>query len=380
MAASADSEILSLSTRVSEELLGVEEEPEEQGLIIEKPFDPDLIKVTTEKKTIDLIVRRIRHSEIDLAPEFQRRARLWHPHRKSQLIESLLLKIPLPVFYVAADKEDNWAVVDGLQRITTIYDFIDGQFPLAGLEYLKPLEGQTFGVLDRSLKRRIEETELVINVIQPGTPEEVMINIFKRINTGGIPLNGQEVRNALHKGPVREFLQRLAGSMSFSLATDGSIKDERMDGQEMALRFLAFKISGWQNYKVNNLDAFLNDAMALVNSMSDSDRDALEYSFNRAMRAAHGIFGKSAFRKVRPDRRSPISKPLFEAWSVNLARCSDKEIDILVDKKDEVVEELNDALSFDADFAISVSYSTGVPKRVHKRFDEIEEIILRMLS
>ena len=97
---------------VSEQLLGIEEEPTDETLVIDKPFDPDKIKVTTEKKNIDLLIRRIDNREVDLAPEFQRRARIWHPHRKSQLIESLLLRIPLPVFYVAANEQDDWAVVE----------------------------------------------------------------------------------------------------------------------------------------------------------------------------------------------------------------------------------------------------------------------------
>jgi hypothetical protein len=118
----------------SPEEMGVEAElPDPAPLVIENPFDPDKIKISTEKKTIDLIVRRIRYGEIDLAPEFQRRARVWTSQRKSQLIESLLLKIPLPVFYVAADHKDEWAVVDGLQRLTTILDFVEGEFDLDGL-------------------------------------------------------------------------------------------------------------------------------------------------------------------------------------------------------------------------------------------------------
>ena len=97
------------------------------------------------------MIRRIDHDEIDLAPEFQRRARVWHSHRKSKLIKSLLLRIPLPVFYVSANEKDEWAVVDGLQRLTTIYDFVKGEFELSGLEYLSALEGKDFSLLDRDL-------------------------------------------------------------------------------------------------------------------------------------------------------------------------------------------------------------------------------------
>lgn len=366
-----------LETLVTEQLLGVEEEPTDETLVIDEPFDPDQIKVTTEKKNIDLLLRRLDHHEIDLAPEFQRRARVWHPHRKSKLIESLLLRIPLPVFYVAADQKDNWTVVDGLQRFTTIYDFMKDLFPLSGLEYLKMLEGMTFRELDRSMKRRIEETELVINVIQPGTPEEVMINIFKRINTGGVPLTGQEIRNALNKGPVREFLRSLADSEDFKRATDYRVRDERMDAQEMVLRFIAFWITPWPDYRFNDLDAFLNETMRRVNVMTSMERESLAKNFSRAMRAAVAVFDREAFRKPRltSDSRNPVSKPLFEAWSVNLARLADDQLSVLTERREIVRQKLRELMRTDPEFVISVSYSTGVPQRVAKRFSVVEEVI-----
>jgi hypothetical protein len=179
------------------------------------------------------------------------------------LVESLLLRIPLPVFYISADAKDRWSVVDGVQRLTTIYDFIKGTFALRGLEYLMQLEGLTFAQLPRSFQRRIEETSLQVHRIQDGTPEEVMINIFKRINTGGISLTAQEIRNALNKGPAREFLRELALSDEFKLATDHSVSDDRMDAQECVLRFMAFRLTNWEKYATDfaALDLFLNQTM-----------------------------------------------------------------------------------------------------------------------
>ena len=91
---------------------------------IKRPFDPRKIKVRTTHLVVDQIVTRIRHKEIDLSPDFQRKAGIWDAKRKSRLVESLLLRIPIPAFYVAANEDDLWSVVDGIQRITTLYDFI----------------------------------------------------------------------------------------------------------------------------------------------------------------------------------------------------------------------------------------------------------------
>jgi Protein of unknown function DUF262 len=124
-----------------DEQSGVDSEPEELGLIIDRPFDPEKIKVKTKAALVDSIVSRIDHGEIDLAPDFQRHAGIWNLVRKARLIESLLLRIPLPVFYVAADANENWSVVDGLQRMTTINDFVNNKFKLSNLEYLTQLNG-----------------------------------------------------------------------------------------------------------------------------------------------------------------------------------------------------------------------------------------------
>lgn len=313
---------LKVRSEIVDDNYGLEPEIETSASMSE-PFDPSKIRVQTERKTIDLIFRRYVHKEIDLAPDFQRRARLWPLFRRSQLIESLLLKIPLPVFYVAADQSDHWAVVDGLQRITTIVDFLSNDFALSGLEYLSDLENCFYSDLDRAMKRRIEETELVINIIQPGTPDEVMMNIFKRINTGGIALNGQEIRNAIHKGPARELLRKLSTSTEFLLATDESINDMRMAAQELVLRFIAFLKMNSPD-KPKNLDNVLNSTMKLLNSIDELERFELESHFKRAMHLAYEIFGTDAFRKPSEIKRNPINKALFESWGVNLAALSKK--------------------------------------------------------
>ena len=365
---------------------GVEEETEDINIVIDRPFDPERIKVKTVGRTVDLMLRRIKHNEIDLAPEFQRRARVWDITKKSRLIESLLLRIPLPVFYVAANDLEHWAVVDGLQRLTTILDFVNNDYHLKGMEYLVQLNGKVFSGasgLPRPMQRRIEETELVIHVIEPGTPEAVMINIFKRINTGGVPLTGQEIRNALNKGPARELLKDLASSPEFLSATSNSVSDARMDAQECVLRFLAFRLVDWTFYQSNDLDGYLNKTMRELNELSAAERQSHSNDFIRAMNAAHQIFGDDAFRKrysVDIRRRNPVSKALFETWSVNLAKRTNAELEKLVSKKIDLSRAFATLMSEDRFFDVSISYSTGVPQRVQKRFSAVEKIINEVLQ
>ena len=352
---------------------GVEEEREDSDATIKEPFDPSKIKVHTRPVLVDQLVERIRRDEIDLAPDFQRMRGIWKPVNKSRLIESLLLRIPIPVFYVAADVDDNWEVVDGVQRMSTLYDYVSDQFALGGLEYRVEFNGKRFGQLPRGMQRRIRETQLVVNVIEPGTPPEVMFNIFSRINTGGMKLNAQEIRHALHPGPVRDFLKTLADSDAFTAATNRSISQNRMIDRECVLRFLAFHIEHWENYRSRSLDGYLSGIMKRINAMTPKERDLLRADFEKAMLAAKRIFGRKAFRNVR-NERPRINKSLLEAWGVQLARCSPHQIDQLVKHRKDILKRL-DLLLLDPEFDKSISQSTAMPQRIRKRFSAVRDLV-----
>ena len=356
---------------------GVEEEREDPRAVIEHPFDPSKIRVHTIQAVVGQLMTRIEHDEIDLAPDFQRMSGIWNAEKKSRLIESLLLRIPIPVFYVAADEEDKWAVVDGVQRLSTIRDYVAGRFPLSRLEYRSEFDGRRHDDLPRAMQRRISETQFIVNVIQSGTPPEVMFNIFRRINTGGTPLKGQEIRHALNPGPVRDYLKQLAESDAFVRATGGSISPKRMDDRACVLRFLAFHMTPWEEYKGNSLDRYLDDAMKSINKAGHDRQRVLAEDFRKAMRAAADIFGDDAFRKRHEpgDRRHQINMPLFEAWSVQLARCSPEQIDRLVERRDAVRERFMALLNDDQEFEQAISSATGTPRRIRKRFAAIRDLV-----
>ena len=354
-----------------------EEETIESSEVIHEPFDPTLIRVEASTPTIDLLVRRMRHGEINLAPDFQRKGGLWNNDTQSRLIESILIRIPLPAFYVDATSDSFWIVVDGLQRLTTLKRFIvDEDLVLRGLEFLRHLEGKRYSELPRNFQRRIDETQVTIFSIQAGTPEKVKFNIFKRINTGGLPLSAQEIRNALNGDRVRQFLKRLATSDVFLRATRGAIKDLRMADRECVTRFLAFNLREPKDFSAKDFDSFLNEIMAELNKASEDRLQELENRFNKAMSAAERIFGKYAFRKFYGIglRLSPINKAVFEAWSVNLGQLDGQQIEKLVISREELLDRLANLMK-DAEFQASISQGTGDPSKIRLRFARTKAMI-----
>jgi hypothetical protein len=361
---------------------GVEIEDVSSGAIIKEPFDPTLIRVSPRPMTVDLLLRRIAQDALDLSPGFQRKAGIWTKEAQSRLIESLLVRIPIPAIYIDATDEDHWLVVDGLQRLTALKRFvITGELGLRGLEFLTHLDGATYNDLPLRLKRRILETQVFVYTIEEGTPPNVKFNIFRRINTGGLPLSAQEIRHALNQGKATEFLGRLASTEEFLTATAYGISDKRMADQECVLRFMAFTLTPYTNYKMGDLDRFLNEAMVEMNRIPDPPLAALERRFLQAMGTARDVFGDDAFRK-RYDRdhgRYPINKALFEAWSVNLGKLGEGEILTLKRRREKLLDEFINLMNT-AEFSDAVSQGTGDVRKVDTRFRGIERIVQEVLD
>lgn len=360
------------------EFVDSEVEPEDIGSAdITEPFNPSDIRIETNSMTIDLLVKRIRADEIDLFPEFQREGGLWKAREQSRLIESFLIRIPIPAFYMDATNEEKWLVVDGLQRLTALKRFvIEETLVLEKLEFWKQFEGSKFSNLPRGMQRRIEEAQVPVYLIQPGTPPEVKFNIFKRINTGGLPLSSQEIRHALNQGPAAKMLRELALTKEFRQATSGGIRDRRMTDRECALRFLAFVMTSYDQYRLQDLDGFLHRQMQVLNRMSAADREKLRRRFVRAMGVSYELFGKDAFRKRyrATDSRKPINKALFEAWSVNLDALSDEDVRVLLDRRGPLREGFMRLMN-DRDFDAAVTQGTGDVGKVRLRFEKIETLI-----
>ncbi|EKQ1400481.1 DUF262 domain-containing protein, partial [Salmonella enterica] len=194
-------------------------------------------RITSKTPVLSLIFDRVHFGDIELQPDFQRKDRIWNNEKKSKLIESILLKLPLPVFYFGNRiAEDKWVVVDGLQRITTIYDFMSGEFKLSKLDILEDLNGKEFGELTRTEQRAIREYEITAYFIEMNKDStDLIVELFHRINTYGVKLSDQEIRSALNQGSSVKFLRYLASKNEFKQATHGKVKPDRQKDMELCL-------------------------------------------------------------------------------------------------------------------------------------------------
>jgi hypothetical protein len=355
--------------------LGVEPESADSDEAITDPFDPAQIKVDREPMSVFQVLRKISLGEIVLYPEFQRNL-VWDPVRRSRLIESALLRIPLPAFYFDGVDANRWVVIDGLQRLSTLRDFMTSRsFRLQGLEYLgRPADGKTFDELPRGMQRDLEETQVTLFIIRPQTPPEVKFTIFYRINTGGLELTPQEIRHALFQGSATRLLQTLAGSKEFLTATEEGVSDTRMDARECVLRYLAFRMHPYREYSKADLNSFLSNTMSDLNRSSPARLKQLAQDFTESMDRAREILGRFAFRRFDPTsrRRGPVNKALFETWSNVL---QEYDLEVLRRNRDKIQASLGKMLLEDADYVRALSAGTGGVTSVHVRFERTHAAI-----
>lgn len=356
-----------------EEYQEIENTALQDDIKISKPFDPTKINIINKQLSLDILIKRMESNRIDLKTKFQRKENLWNEGAQSRLIESILVRIPLPAFYFDGTDDNNWKVVDGLQRLSTLKRFvIDKNLKLSSLEYLKQYESKGYDDLPLYLQGRIDETQITAFIINPGTPKEATFNIFKRINTGGLMLAPQEIRHALNQGIPADFVKELAELPEFKRVVN--IRNiERMQDRDLVTRFI-----GFYNLKKygTDLDFYLNETMGNLAIISTEEREKIKNDFIKAMRAAYSIFEKEAFKKLSDKgRKGRFSKSLFDTWSVNLAKLSEDAIKILVSKKKEVREKFIYILENDAGLNNAMTVGTGKYSSVNVRIETIEGLI-----
>lgn len=357
-----------------------DEDLKNEHLDLNDPFDPREIDIQVQQTTMDNLIKRLAHDEIDLNPDFQRSADLWKNDIKGRLIESLLIRFPIPAFYFDASDEDKWVVVDGLQRLTTIKRFVvDKSMKLKGLEFIKDCDGMVYEDLSRTLKRRIDEAPVTLYLIKPGTPLHVKFSLFYRINTGGLALNPQEIRHALsqsvNNAQASNFLKKIAEMELFKTCV--RVSDKRMLDKELILRYVAFKLHNYKTYK-EPMIKFLNDAMMDLGNVDKAALLRIENELTKALSLSWNLFGDNAFRKsiVENTSRKIINRALFETLTTVLSSLSEEQIKSLLNNKENFVRDYIDLLK-ESEFDRAITVSTTYSDNIIYRFTEIGKLVRR---
>ena len=359
--------------------LGIEREDNDHEQEPKRPWDPARIRMQTKTYGLKQVVDEISDGDIDLAPDFQR-SYVWKERQRSRLIESVLLGIPLPAFYFNQVRDGRMQVVDGVQRLSTISRFVADQFPLVDLEYLDALEGHLWSQLEQTFKRRFNQTQIYVHVIDPQTPPDVKFDIFKRINTGGSPLTSQEIRHAISLRRSRDLLRRMSEGELFHRATNNSLDGEtRMEDRELALRFIALTLD--RDLSRYARAATLDDYLLAVTRdlddpsvLSDPQITELEQRFERALANAVEVFGTHAFRKwpEGDDRHQPINRALFDSWSVVLAEFDPADLRA---RRDPIVARARKTFRENQAYVAAVSVGTNGVSKVHLRLEVARAIL-----
>ena len=338
------------------------------------PIDNLLIR--NESRTIHDVIRRIDRDVYVMDPDFQRDF-IWPEDKQSKLIESVIMRIPLPVFYMAEDREGRMIVVDGLQRLSTFQRFVKDELRLK-LPDRPELDGRQFSDLPPKLQNRVEDFNLTFYFIDSKVPERARLDIFDRVNSG-VPLTRQQMRNSLFNGVATRFLRDESRTEIFIRATDGSLKKETMRDREFVNRFCAFQLIGIDEYR-GDMDEFLAECLRRMdsNNMQDRDRLRLSADFRRGLANNFLLFGDSAFRKPRPEgeRRSVLNASLWDVMSTGLSRYTEDRIRTFAEPLRKAVY----ALLTDEDFDFSITYATNGLKQVKTRFQMSREKLGEILG
>jgi hypothetical protein len=330
---------------------------------------------------------------IKLDPDFQRYS-VWTLRQKSELIESILMGIPLPLIYVKEDDKGVYIIVDGRQRLTTLFQFMNHEFALSDLKVLN-VNGFFFSeetengekkfkkYLTQAQQSKIEDCPLTLHVIKPPTQDRITFDLFDRVNRGGTRLNNQEMRNAIYQGHATKLLKELAELSSFKEATENAVKPERMKDQYLILRLIAFYL--WRKKQLiavkkkgfpiveyrSDLEEFLGKAMLFLNDQAGkkfcSEFPAL---FDEGMKACVNILGKGCFRLPKKSKRRPINMALFEAVGYLII-----ELIHLPKEKYKAIKDAFKELLLCSDFIRSTTYIVDSNVSINKRFELVENII-----
>lgn len=353
---------------------------------VKEPFDPSSLKAEVKNSTVGALVEMLKNDLIDLNPEFQRSKNLWSSDKKSQLIESIMLGLPLPSFYFYVDERlKKWVVIDGLQRLCSLKSFmVDGKLCLQGLEFLDQEKyGKRFKDFSYFDQLTMKMHPVTLNVLTGNTSIEARYIIFQRVNSKGTQLTAAEMRNALYQGFATTLIKQMADNKCFKKLVSNQISTERMKDRDYISRYLLYLLNDYNDYN-GHLDYEINLTLSYINKNFDDEKmEEVSKKFNEALLLCDQLFGKDAFRKpVQPSeekRRNPVSLVVFEMLAVSIARLTTEETKQLIKNKKTFVNLYTELFKDD----ILQRYLTGGTSKiaaVKYRFDKMNSVIQNTLN
>lgn len=338
------------------------------------------LKRSVDFNTYDFSVKElvslVQEHVVSIAPDYQRKFR-WDEERQSALIESILLGIPIPSIFMATNSDATWEVIDGVQRISTLLNFVldkDDQFRkelgmsdplvLSELSKLKSFKGMSYLDFPQTLRYEFLLKPLKIITLSDKSDKLVRFDLFERLNTGGVKLSDQEIRSCVYKGQFNDFLKEKALNPDFCKViklTESQLNDGSKE--ELVLRFFAYLLH--RNKFVHSVKDFLNEYMSEAQKYFDYRKYSRLFDdvFAQLNRLDAGIV-KSRTRKV-------TSFILFEAVAVGAAEA------ILSGCDNLYLDDFYDWVK-DSDFNKLITGATNTPKKVNDRISYSRSRFVRM--
>lgn len=325
--------------------------------------------------SLSAIADMVKLESIDISPHYQRRDR-WHVEKQSALIESFLLNIPVPPVYLSEEEYGTYTVIDGKQRITSIYEFLSGKFRLKDLKEVPELNGFTYEELPSQLKRALSIRPFmrVITLLKQSDPE-LKYEVFLRLNTGGEKLKAQEIRNVAFAGPLNELLFELSENefirKKLKITSSKSAQYRNMDDLELILRFFTIH-SRWEHFG-KKISVAMDDFMA-ENQFHKVHH--LRDLFNFCIEGCQRIWGDFAFQKpLNNGWRDQLIAPLFDAQMVAVSLLSEPRILELGKHKEVVLNATRDLYENDPDFHKAVTQATGDSLAIRNRVSKLRQML-----
>jgi len=365
----------------------------------ESDESPDLSKTTKEREILTkagdpevcALHDRYKRGKLILQPDFQRQF-VWDRKKSSRLIESILLSVPLPIIYLSEQPDGKEYVIDGQQRLTSLFAFIDGRFPagdefkLTGLNPYKELNKRAFSELTEELQDKILHYTLRSVTLLKQSNSDLKFEIFERLNTGSEPLNDQELRNCVYRGPYNRLLKDLASDLDFRDLLGLKAGDRRMKDVELVLRFAAFFHATYLKYQPP-MKRFFNNDMEKYQYLTDSDASLLRAAFKNSVQIIKSLFGNErAFKRFYGgDQSNPVGRwepKKFNAslYDILMGVFHDKDKNQVYAALDSLREGIIDLMATNRDFNDAIELGTSAIDSVKRRFDLMREVVEGVLK